>query len=48
MELIQQREKELQIDEIVLEWLIEMETTLPGLHHKSPIHGGDCVQRLLL
>lgn len=26
MELIQQREKELQIDEIVLEWMIEMET----------------------
>ena len=26
MELIQEREKELQIDAIVLEWLIEMET----------------------
>ena len=26
MELIQEREKELQIDAIVLEWLIEMES----------------------
>ena len=26
MELIQEREKELQIDEIVLEWLIEMQS----------------------